>query len=236
MQWMNGGAWAEYATAPECGMAIKPAKVSFEAAAAVPTAGLIALMNLRQQGGLKAGHEVLINGAGGGVGTLALQLASGLGATVTAVDKGEKLEALLELGAAAVIDYEKEDFTEGSARYDLIFDIPGKHSFAQCRKALKPSGIWVIIVHDNYGKGMNKIAGLIPRMMGLMLRGLFDSNLPKSGFAMPDKVIEMELLREFLQSGKLTPRIDRSFKLDEAEEAMRYLESGQAKGRIVIKI
>jgi NADPH:quinone reductase-like Zn-dependent oxidoreductase len=236
MQWRNGGAWAELATAPEEGLALKPAQVSFEAAASVPTAGLIALMNLRVQGRLKAGQDVLINGAGGGVGTLALQLAKGLGARVTAVDRADKLELLTRLGADRVLDYQVQDFTQAPERYDLIFDIPGNHGFIACRRALKPSGVWVLVGHDNYGKGMHRWLGAIPRLMGLMLRGTIDTRLPKPSFALPDKRVEMELLRDFLETGKLQPSVDRVFGLKDADEAMGYLMGGDVRGKVVIKV
>jgi NADPH:quinone reductase-like Zn-dependent oxidoreductase len=236
MQWVNGGAYAEYATAPEFALEHKPANVSFEQAAAVPTAALIALFNLRTEGSLRPGQKVLINGAGGGVGTIALQLAMALGASVACVDSAEKLEVLRALGADQVIDYTQEDFTLADKRYDLIFDIPGNHSFSECRRALSPTGTYVLVGHDNYGKGMARWFGQLPRMLGLMVMSLFTNQLPKASFEMPDKKAAMTLVKELLETGKLVPHIDRTYALSEVPDAIRYLESGQAKGKIVISL
>jgi NADPH:quinone reductase-like Zn-dependent oxidoreductase len=235
-QWANGGAWAEYAVAPESGLAPKPAHIPFEQAAALPTAGLIALLNLRTLGGLEAGQHVLINGAAGGVGSIALQLTKALGATVTAVDRTEKLDLLRSLGADAVIDYAQEDFTRRGERYDLILDIPGNHTLAECKRALQPGGKWVLVGHDNYGNGMRRWVGVLPRMFLLMGRSLFDGQLPRASFATPDKAAEMALLQELLAAGKVTPHIDRAFPLREAADAIRYLQSGDVKGKIVLVV
>lgn len=232
--WTNGGAYAEYATAPEAALALKPTNVSFVAAAAVPTAALIALPILRIDGNLQAGQKVLINGAGGGVGSIALQLAKALGAEVTCVDGKDKLDMLRTLGADQVIDYSREDFTQGSQRYDLILDIPGNHSLAACRRALTPNGIYVLIGHDNYGNGMHRWLGLLPRMFELTALGLFVNHLPKARFSSPAKSESMSLLRELLETGKLSPYIDRIYSLSEVPDAIRYLQGGRAKGRVVV--
>jgi NADPH:quinone reductase-like Zn-dependent oxidoreductase len=137
-QWANGGAFAEYVAIPQELLALKPPNVSFEQAASVPTAGIIALQNLLILGGLKAGHRVLVNGAAGGVGSIAVQVAKAQGAHVTGVEHTEKLDLVRSLGADRVIDYTRDDFTQGSERYDLIFDVPGNHSFPgtiRCRRA-----------------------------------------------------------------------------------------------------
>lgn len=236
MQWVNGAAYAEYATAPEDGLALKPANVSFEEAAAVPTSALIALASLRAGGGIQAGQAVLINGAGGGMGSLAVQIAKSFGAHVTGVDCTSKLGMVRSIGADEVIDYTKEDFTQRAGRYDLIFDIPGNHPFAACRRALKPSGTYVLIGHDNYGQGMRRWVGLVPRMLALMVMSLFVRQLPKAGGPMPSKQESMRLLGELMASGKLTPRIDRTYRLGEVAEAIRYLQGGQATGKVVITV
>ena len=140
LQWVNGGAYAEYATAPEDALALKPANVTFEQAAAVPTSALIALPSLRAGGEIQAGQRVLVNGAGGGVGAIAVQLAKAFGADVTGVDCTSKLDMVRSIGADQVIDYTQEDFTRRGERYDLIFDIPGNHSLSDCRRALTPGG------------------------------------------------------------------------------------------------
>ena len=147
-QWANGGAYAEYVSVPEDSLALKPANITFEQAAAVPTSGLITLQNLPNEGRLQSGQRVLVNGAGGGVGALAVQIAKAYGAEVTGVDSTKKLEMVRSLGADRVIDYTQEDFTQGGERYDLIFDIPGNHPFSDCRRVLTPEGTYVLIGHE----------------------------------------------------------------------------------------
>jgi len=237
LQWVNGGAYAEYATAPEDALAPKPANVTFEQAAAVPTSGLIALPSLRAGGEIQAGQKVLVNGAGGGVGAIAVQLAKAFGANVTGVDSTSKLDMVRSIGADQVIDYTQEDFTRRGERYDLIFDIPGNHSLSDCRRALTPGGTYVLIGHDNYGDGMRRWVGLLPRMFKLMAMSPFVSYLRDIRQApAPDKKKSMALLRELLEAGKLTPFIDRTFPLSEVPEALRYLQEGYAKGKVVITV
>jgi NADPH:quinone reductase-like Zn-dependent oxidoreductase len=233
-QWTNGGTFAEYASVKQERLALKPDNITFEQAAAVPTSGLIALNNLREAGGVRAGQKVLINGAAGGVGAIALQLAKAYGANVTGVDHTKKLDIVRSLGADHVIDYTQEDFTQGSERYDLIFDIPGNHSFSACRRALSPEGTYVLIGHENFGESGHRVLGLLPYFFKLMALSLFVSQLPKANFSMPSKKESMAVLKEFLEAGKLTPIIDRTFPLSEVPEAMRYLIDGQPRGRVII--
>jgi len=233
-QWTNGGAYAEYAAAPECALALKPHNVTFEQAAAVPTSALIALPAFRGQRKIQAGQKVLVNGAGGGVGAIAVQLAKAFGADVTGVDSTSKLDLVRSIGADEVLDYTQDDFTRRGERYDLIFDIPGNHSLSDCRRALAPGGSYVLIGHDNFGIGMHRWVGLLPRMFKLMAMSRFVIQLRDMRFSMPDKTESMDLLKEFLESGKLTPHIDKTFPLSEAPEAIRYLQEGHAKGKIVI--
>ena len=235
-QWKNGGAFAEYATAPESALALKPADITFEQAAAVPTSALIALGGLRGEGNVQAGDMVLINGAGGGVGSIAVQLAKAFGAEVTGVDSAEKLDLLRALGADHVIDYEQQDFTLGNERYDLILDVPGNHSFSECRRALKPRGTYVLIGHDDYGRGMHRWLGQLPRLLGLMAMSPFVGQLPKPRLSMPDKEESMALLKALLETGKLTPHIDRTYPLSEVPEAIHYLQEGSVKGKVVITV
>lgn len=236
MQWSNGGAYAELATAPEVGLAHKPANVSFEQAAAVPTSALIVLANLSGAAEIRPGQRVLVNGAGGGVGAIAVQVAKALGADVWGVDSAEKQDFVRWLGADHVIDYTLEDFTQGVERFDLVFDIPGNHSLAECRRVLKPSGKYVLIGHDRYGEGMRRWVGLLPRMFKLMALSIFVPQLRGMRNALPDKQESMETLRELLESGELTPRIDKVFPLAEAQEAIRYLQEGRAQGKVVISV
>lgn len=236
MQWVHGGAFAQYATAPESALARKPDNVSFEQAAAVPTAALIALSNLEMAGGVSPGDRVLVNGGAGGVGSMAIQLAKASGAEVTAVDTTSKLDLLGELGADHVVDYTREDFTRGDARYDLVFDIPGNHPLAECRRALRPDGVYVLIGHDHYGAGMHRVVGAIPRMLGLVARAAFIRQLPRPGAKMPDRATSMTRLHDLLASGQLRPHIDRSYPLAEVPQALRYLQSGEVRGKIVITV
>jgi len=234
MQWINGGAFAEYVTVPEECLALKPANVTFEQAASVPTSGYIALVNFGEVRRVGPGQEVLVNGAGGGVGALALQLAKAYGARVTAVDSTEKLSLLRDLGADEVIDYTREDFTKRGVRYDLIFDIPGNHPFSECRRALTPDGKYVLIGHEKFGEGGKRTLGLIPHFFKLMFLSLFVKQLPKPNFSMPSKKETIAVFREFLEAGKITPVIDRTYSLSETSEAIRYLMEGEPRGRVII--
>ncbi|MFG1948234.1 NAD(P)-dependent alcohol dehydrogenase [Nonomuraea sp. NPDC048826] len=232
MQWKNGGAFAEYVSVPQDNLSPKPGNVSFEQAATVPTAGLITLMNL-PTGPLR---NVLVNGAAGGVGGLAVQIAKARGATVTGVEHTSKLDLARELGADHVIDYTKEDFTRLGTRYDLVFDIPGNHSFAACRRALTPDGTYVLIGHDHYGATGHPVLGSVPRMVKLMAQSLFLRQLPKPTRATPPRKESMAVLAELLETGRITPVIDRAFPLAETASALRYLTEGTARGRIVVTL
>ena len=234
MQWRNGGTFAEYAVAAEAALAVKPAGVSFEQATAVPTAGYIALLNLRGGSEVQPGQHVLVNGAAGGVGFIALQVAKARGATVTAVDEGRKLDLLRGLGADRVVDYREEDFTRGPERYDLIFDVASTLSRAEWKRALKPEGVYVLIGHDHYGAAGGRLLGSLPRFFWLQLRGLFDRQIPRPSGSTPPKSEVMAELRELLEAGALTPVIDRTFPLEQTLDAMRYLQEGGGIGKIVI--
>jgi NADPH:quinone reductase-like Zn-dependent oxidoreductase len=237
-QWVNGGSFAEFAAVPESCLALKPAGLSFAEAAAVPTSGFIALNNLgslRKPGGLRAGHQVLINGAAGGVGGLAVGLAKAFGAEVTGVDHAQKLDLVRYLGADSVLDYAREDFTRRGKRYDLILDVASNLRLSDCRRALAPGGLYVRIGHDHYGKRSNRILGSLPSMLGLALRSPFDRNLPRPTARLPGKGESMETLRDLLASGRLRCiPVDRAFPLEEASRALAYLAAGTARGRIVL--
>jgi NADPH:quinone reductase-like Zn-dependent oxidoreductase len=208
-QWRNGGAFAEYAAAPEGALAPKPANLTFEQAAAVPTSALIALQGVRSEGRVRPGQTVLVNGAGGGVGTFAVQLAKAFGAHVTGVDAAAKLDMLRAIGADRVIDPAREDFAQG--RYDVIVDIPGNRSIADCRRALTPDGTYVIIGHDGYGVTGGRWLGSLPRVLRLVAMSPFVSQLPKPDFSAPRKSESLVLLKELIEAGKLTPVVDRTF-------------------------
>jgi NADPH:quinone reductase-like Zn-dependent oxidoreductase len=235
-QWTNGGAYAEYVSVPEDALALKPANITFEQAAAVPTSGLIALQNLPNEGRLQPGQSVLVNGAGGGVGAFAVQIAKAYGAEVTGVDSTKKLKMVRSLGADQVIDYTQEDFTQSGERYDLIFDIPGNHPFLACRRVLTPSGKYVLIGHDRFGQGAGRWFGSIPRVLKLLALSPFVSQIPIPNFSMPDKKSQMVILKELLEAGKITPIIDRTYPLAEVPKAICYLEEGQARGKVVITV
>ena len=236
MQWVNGGAYADYVAVAEDCLALKPANVTFEQAASVPTSGYIVLLNLRDDRLTGRGQKVLVNGAGGGVGSLALQIAKARGAHVTAVDTTKKLELLRELGADEVIDFTREDFTKGDARYDLIFDIPGNYPLSKCRRVLKPEGKYVLIGHESFGAGGKRVFGLIPHFFKLMFLSLFTKQLPEPDFSAASKQETMSVLRELLEEGKITPVIDRTFPLAETTEAFRHLMGGEPAGRIVVTL
>ncbi len=224
---------AEYACARERGLVIKPANVTLEQAGAVAWAGFTALQGLRQ-GNIQPGQKVLINGATGGVGTFAVQIAKSLGADVTAVCSTGKVDLVRSIGADHVIDYTKEDFTKGDQRYDVIFDNVNNHSFSDRRRVLTPNGICVIA-----GIGG---AGLHPEAWG-RIAGIFKADL-SSRFVRQTFVRygtktdkeDLKLLSDLMQTGKVTPVIDRTYKLSETAEAMRYFEEGHARGKVVITV
>lgn len=235
VQWRNGGAFAEYATAPEDGVALKPAGVSFEEAAAVPTAGLIALNNLPQRR-VPPGSRVLVNGAAGGVGAFAVQLAKAYGAEVTGVDHRSKLALVRSLGADRTIDYTREDFTRSGEEWDLIFDVPGNHSLHEIRRALDPRGRYVLIGHDAFGAIGHHWLGSIPRLLGLVARSAVTPQLRGGSFASPDKRRLMNTLAQLMETRQLQVVIDRTFPLAQAPEALQLLVSGQPMGRIVLVV
>ena len=233
--WGNGGTYAEYAAVSEARLERKPANLTFEQAAAVLTSGPIAVQGIRDEGRVQPGQKVLINGAGGGVGTTAVQLAKAHGADVTAVDSTSKLELLRSIGADRVLDYAHEDFTRTGDRYDLILDIAGNHPWANLRRALTPEGTYVLIGHDQYGGSGHHWFGSLGRFFKLMVISPFVSHLhPFRGTKDPgDRLL---VLKELIEAGKITPVIDRTFPLSEVPEAIRYLESGQTRGKVVITV
>ncbi len=226
-QWHNGGAFAEYVAVREDALAPLPADVPFEAAATVPTAGIITLQNLPA---LAPGAEVLVNGAAGGVGALATQLARAAGAHVTGVEHPSKLDLVT---ADETLDHTTTDFTTGDTRYDLIFDIPGNHPLPAIRRALKPTGKYVLIGHDGYGS-RGRWLGSTGRVFKLVALSPFLSQLPSLSLSTPSKQDLMATLAKHLAAGELTPTIDRTFPLSEAAAALRHLTTGTARGRIVL--
>jgi NADPH:quinone reductase-like Zn-dependent oxidoreductase len=227
----GSGAWAEYAVARANRVALKPANVSFEAAAAVPVAGLTALQALRDHGGIQPGQHVLINGASGGVGTFAVQLAKAYGAVVTAVCSTRNVEQARELGADRVVDYTSEDFTSLEIRHDLMLDISGRRSFLVCRRVLTPDATFVLVG----GKMTYRGLGPLPHIAGTILKSRFRSQ--KMRFFVAKVTTEnLSHLRDLIEEGKVRPVIERTYPLSEACEALAYLGEGHARGKLVIKL
>src|SRR5437773_358238 len=230
----RGGAFAQY-VCPRAtrAVALKPASMSFEDAASVNIAGITALQALRDKGKVQPGQKVLINGASGGVGTFAVQIAKSFGAGVTGVCSTRNVDLVKSLGADHVIDYTKEDFTKSAERYDVMLDNVGNHSLLECRRVLKPKGIYVLI-----GGGRPNEQGLIgplAKPIKAMLLSPFVSQ--KMGMMMADtNQKDLNVLGDLMQSGKVKPVIDRSYKLSEVPEAIRYLEQGHARGKVVITL
>ena len=222
---------AEYACARERGLVIKPANVTFEQAGAVAWAGFTALQGLRQ-GNIQPGQKVLINGATGGVGTFAVQIAKAVGAEVTAVCSTGKVDLVRSIGADHVIDYTKEDFTKGDQRYDLIFDNVQNHSFADRRRVLTPNGICILAGIG--GAGLHE--GQLMRIAGVLKAKLLSRFTDQKfvGYGTATNKEDLALLANLMQGGKVIPVIDRTYKLSEAAEAMRYFEEGHARGKVVI--
>ncbi|MEV0029559.1 NAD(P)-dependent alcohol dehydrogenase [Nocardia sp. NPDC050793] len=226
------GAFAEYVTAAEHVVARKPAGFTFEQAAAIPLAGNTALMGLRDLGQLQAGQRVLINGASGGVGTFAVQIAKAFGAEVTGVCSTRNIELVRTLGADHVIDYTVDDFTCGTAHYDLIFDLVGNHSMAGLRRVLAPAGKLVLS-----GGGVYR-GGSIVGPMALMIAGMVRARFARWVDVLQAEPSQANLtaLAELAESGKLTPVIDRTYPLSQAGTAIRYLETEHARAKVVITV
>jgi NADPH:quinone reductase-like Zn-dependent oxidoreductase len=237
MAWWNGGAYAEHAAVPEGLLVHKPANISFEEAAAVPTSGSIALMNLQRLDRHAPGQNVLINGAGGCVGTLAIQIAKAKGARVTAVDRADKLAMMRELGADHVIDYSKEDFLNRGERYDLIVDVASNLSHDVCKHALTEGGEYIPIGHAHFGKapGRNggRVVGGLPYFVWLLVRAMLDPEKRKN-FKIPTKRETMLAFKALVESGKVRPFIGKTFALAEVPEAMRCMQEETVVGRIVV--
>jgi NADPH:quinone reductase-like Zn-dependent oxidoreductase len=224
------GAFAEYVCAPEPTLALKPANVTFEQAAAAPVAGFTALQALRDKGRLQPGQTVLINGAGGGVGTFAVQIAKQLGADVTGVCSTRNVERVRSIGADWVIDYTQEDFTRSGQHYDLILDCVGNHPLPACRRVLNPQGIYIIIGAPD-GRWINPL----PRVLQALVMSRLGSQSLVPFLARRSQE-DLTILRDLMAAGTVTPVIDRCYKLEEAPEAIRYLEGGHARGKVVITV
>ena len=227
------GAVADYICVPADRAAVlKPTNVTFEQAGSVAIAALTALQGLRDKGHIQAGQKVLINGASGGVGTFAVQIAKAFGADVTGVCSTHNVDLVKSIGADRVIDYTKEDFTKTDQRYDMIYDLVGNHSFSERRNILKPNGICVLA-----GIGG---AGFHPESGGRILgnfKTAFQSKFTSQKFVFYIAKLtkdDLNVLRDLMQSFKVAPVIDRTYKISETQDAVRYLEEGHARGKVVI--
>lgn len=233
--WRNGGAYAELAVAHEDVLEPKPATLTFEQAGAVPNAAKIAVQGLRDEGRIQAGQRVVIVGAGGGVGTAAVQLAKAWGAEVTGVDAPEKLDIVRSIGADAVIDHTREDFVGTDARYDLILDVAAIRPYSEVRRALTADGTYVMIGHDHYGRFGRRWIGSLARFLKLLVRSPFDRHLTGLRGA-TDPGDRLRIVKALIDAGRFAPVVDRTFPLRDVPAALRYLEEGAAVGRIVITI
>jgi NADPH:quinone reductase-like Zn-dependent oxidoreductase len=227
-----GGAFAEYACTSQSKLVMKPDNASFEQAAAVPVAGLTALQGLRDKGKIQPGQKILINGASGGVGTFAVQIAKSLGAHVTAVCSPQNVDQARMIGADHVIDYTREDFTKGGELYDVIFDLVANHSFSARRCVLNANGIYI-------GAGIVGLGNSMIRLLSHLISDLVLSRFVSQKFVTLMAKLNKEdlvILGELIEAGKVTPVIDRCYSLSETPEAIRYLELGHARGKVVITL
>jgi len=227
----GAGAWAEYAVAGETRLAHKPANVSFEEAAAVPIAGITALQALRDKAHVQPGQRVLINGASGGVGTFAVQLAKSFGAEVTAVCSPRNVELVRSLGADRVVDYTQEDFTRIGVRHDVMLDVAGSRSFLAARRVLAPEATLVLIG----GRLTYRRLGPLPHIAGTILKSRFRSQTV-TFFVAQINTEDLDYLATLLEAGTVKPVIDRRHELDDAPAALAYLGEGHARGKVVITV
>ena len=221
------GAFAEFVSGSA--FVAKPANLSFEEAAAMPIAGMTALQALRDKAGVSPGQRVLVNGAGGGVGTFAVQLAKAMGTEVTGVTSSESVDLVRSLGAHDVIDYTKEDFAGRSQRYDVIIDIGGTPSLAACRRALTPDGVLVLV-----GAGKGRGGPLARLVAGTARQRVLRQRIV--GFIAKVTTEDLLALKELAEAGKVCSVVDRTYPLGETAEALRYVEQGHARGKVVITI
>ena len=224
---MVKGSFAEYVCTPENALALKPVHTSFNETAAIPMAAITALQGLRDEGQIRAGQKVLINGASGGVGTFAVQIAKSFGTEVTAVCSTRNLEQARSIGAEHVIDYTKEDFTKNGQQYDLVFAANGYHSLSAYKRALTPKGIYVMA------------GGSMAQIFQAMLMGSImseTSGRKMTGVSAKGNQNDLIFIKELFEAGKVKSIIDRQYPLSEAAEALRYLGAGHARGKVVISV
>jgi len=225
------GAFAEHACTQESKLVIKPANVTFEQAASVPVGALTALQGLREKAHIQARQKVLINSAAGGVGTFAVQIAKSFGADVSGVCSTRNVEMVRSIGADRVIDYTQEDFTKSGQRYDLILDCVGNHSLSACRRVLNPRGTYIAVG----GPSGRWMIGPLARAITALALSRFVSQKLVMVLAKPSKG-DLTIMRDLMEAGKVTPVIDKRYGLSEVPEAVRYLEAGHARGKVVVTV
>ncbi|TMF40042.1 MAG: NAD(P)-dependent alcohol dehydrogenase [Chloroflexi bacterium] len=223
------GAYAEYVCAPARAFALKPARLTFEEAATVPQSAVLALQGLRGKRQIQTGDRVVINGAGGNVGPFAMQIAKYFGAEVTGVDNTRKLDLVRSVGADHLIDYTREDFTQNGQRYDYVLDVVARRSMFECRRALRPGGVYVMLGASTARLLQGTFLGPLISMSGSKKMGMM-------WWWKPFKQEDVAFLKELIESGRVAPVIDRRYTLGEVPEALRYLEEGHARGKIVITV
>jgi NADPH:quinone reductase-like Zn-dependent oxidoreductase len=228
---LPGGAYAEYAVAAEDALAPKPANLGFPEAAAVPLAGITALQGMRDAGGVQAGHRVLVNGASGGVGTFAVQVARSLGAHVTGVCSTRNLDLVRSIGAEEVVDYTREDFTRGEQSYDVIFDLVGSHAMSAYRRVLRPGGVYVA----STGRPGGDILGPMPYLFRVVLSSLRGGPTMKTFVAKPNPD-DLAALAQLIEAGEVRPVIERAYGLPETAEALAHQGEGHAQGKTVVTV
>ncbi len=224
----NHGAFAEYVCVPENALRLEPASMTFDEASAIPTAGVVALQNLLCKRPIQPGQKVLINGAGGSVGTFAVQLAKYYGAEVTGVDSTEKLDQRHSIGADHVIDYTQEDYTQNEQRYDLVLDVVAYRSIFAYKRTLGPKGIFIYVGGSTAAIFQALLLGPLISKIGSKKVGI--------GKWKPNNKEDLALLEKLFEAGQVVPVIDRRYSLSEVPEALRYLEEGHAQGKVVITV
>jgi NADPH:quinone reductase-like Zn-dependent oxidoreductase len=228
---MCKGAFAEYACASESAVVTKPENATFEQAASAPVAAFSALQGLRANEQIQPGQKILVNGAAGGVGTFAVQIAKSFGLNVTGVCSTRNVEMVRSIGADQVIDYTQEDFTKSGQLYDVFLDTVGNHSLSACRRVLKPTGVYIPVG----GPSGRWEIGLSGAIMRLVLSKFASQKLVPFFLAKPNKE-DLTTVRDLIAAGKVTPVIDKRYKLSEVPDAIRYLEQGHARGKVVITL
>ena len=233
-QWTNGGAFAEFAAVPAVALARKPARLTHVEAAAIPTSGLIGVQVVEDEGRVQPGQSVLVNGAAGGVGVFAVQVAKAAGGHVTAVDHTDKLELLRRLGADEVVDYTTTDVTERLAAYDVFIDIAGRRPPRRARRAVRPDGAYVLVGHDHYGEDLRPLVGSISTFIGMMAVSPFVTQyhvrFPRSRESRMQRIVDL------VEAGQLTPVVDSVFPLEQVRAALDRLTTGTVGGKIVIEV